>query len=89
MASAKPVTVTLGALTERAAARVRSGRYSSMSEVLRDGLRALDRQDEMIDELLRERVRQVIADPQPAIGIDEAFKQIWARIDARCAKDNV
>ena len=36
-----------------------------MSEVLRDGLRALDQRDEMLDELMRARVRQVLADPQP------------------------
>ncbi len=88
MASARPVTVTLGGLTERAAARVRSGQYASMSEVLRDGLRALDRQDVMLDQVLRARLEEVIADPKP-IGIDEAFKQIWARIDARRAEDGV
>lgn len=81
---AKPVTVTLGALTERAAARVRSGDYSSLSEVLRAGLRALDREDQQHDALLKAMVAEAMADPQ-LIPFDEAVDDLWARAAARRA----
>jgi antitoxin ParD1/3/4 len=72
----KPVTVTLGGLAERAEARVRSGAYSSISEVVRAGLRALDREEAMMDELLKARVRQYLANPGPDIPAEEAFARM-------------
>ena len=48
MAAGRPITVTIGEMGERAAARVASGRYASMSEVVRAGLCALDREQAAI-----------------------------------------
>src|SRR3546814_12622489 len=61
----KPVTVTLGPLTGAAQERVKSGRYASVSEVVRAGLRALDREEALLDELLKARVAEALADPPP------------------------
>jgi len=74
--SAKPVTVTLGELTARAEARVRSGDYASMSEVVRAGLRALDREERLLDALLKARVEEALADPRPAVSLAEGFGQL-------------
>jgi antitoxin ParD1/3/4 len=96
----KPISVTLGPLAERAEARVRSGDYASISEVVRAGLRALDREDALLERLfvpideddpewialVREKVAEALADPRPAISSEEAFARLDAHIAARKAK---
>jgi antitoxin ParD1/3/4 len=72
----KPVTVTLGGMHERAQALVDSGRYASLSEVLREGLRALERQDAMLDALLREKLAEALADPRPPVPLKEAMQRV-------------
>jgi antitoxin ParD1/3/4 len=79
----KAVTVTLGDMTERARTHLASGRFASMSEVVRAGLRALDREEAALDELLRARVAEALADPGPGVPADEAFAIIRDRIAAR------
>ena len=74
--TSRPVTVTLGDLREQVEARVRSGAYSSVSEVLRAGLRALDREEATIDEWLRRRIEEAFADPRPSIPAREVFKRL-------------
>ena len=97
----KPVSVTLGALAERAEARVRSGDYASLSEVVRAGLRALDREDELLRRLLppideddpkwqahvREKVRESLDDPRPPIPHEEVKRRIRERHLARIARE--
>jgi antitoxin ParD1/3/4 len=76
--SAKPLTVTLGPLSDMVRERVESGRYASASEVLRAGLRALQREEATLDEILKLKVREALADPRPSVQQDEVF----ARLDA-------
>ena len=78
MRASKPVTVTLGELQEGVDARVRSGRYASVSEVLRAGLRALDREEAALDAVLRQKVQEALDDPRPAIPADEVFAKLRA-----------
>lgn len=73
---ARPVTVTLGEMTAHAERHLASGRFSSMSEVMRAGLRALDREEEALDALTRGRVAQALADPRPATPLADAFAAI-------------
>lgn len=75
----KPVTVTLGALTGMAQGHVASGRYASVSEVVRAGLRALEREEAALDAILKARVAEALADPAPSIAQDDVFAELKAR----------
>jgi antitoxin ParD1/3/4 len=83
----RPISVTLGPLAARAEARVRSGAYSSVSEVVRAGLRALEREEAIIDAWLRARVEQLANDPRPDIPADEMAAALRARHEARLKRD--
>lgn len=72
----KPISVTLGPFAEKVEKRVKEGRYASASEVIRDGLRALDREDELFDEILRIKVREALADPRPPISSEEMDRRM-------------
>ena len=79
----KPISVTLGPFAEKVETRVQEGRYASVSEVIRDGLRALDREDELFDEILRIKVQEALADPRPPISLEEAYNRLAAKHEAR------
>ena len=97
----RPVSVTLGPLAERAEARVRSGDYASLSEVVRAGLRALEREEALLDRVLppidendpawqayvREKVQAALDDPRPSIPHEEVKHRIRERHAARIARD--
>jgi putative addiction module CopG family antidote len=55
MRTSKPISITLGPQQASLERRLKSGQYQSASEVLRHALRALDRQDAILEEALRER----------------------------------
>lgn len=73
MRTNKPITVTLGELQGRVDERVKSGAYASASEVVRAGLRALDREEEALDELWRRKIQEAYDDPRPSIPAEEVF----------------
>lgn len=87
MRSTKPITVTLGELQERVDARLKSGAYSSASEVIRAGLRALDREEEALDEIWRRKIEEAFNDPGASIPAEEVFDELrrhhQARVKAR------
>ena len=72
----RPITVTLGEMQEHVEKRVASGTYASASEVMRAALRALDREEQALTNLVRERVAQSLADPKPDIPADGVFKRL-------------
>lgn len=76
------ITVTLGDMSDRVDARLRSGRYASASDVVRAALRALDR-EEGDDDVLRRKVAQALSDPRPSIPADEVFSRLRARRSER------
>lgn len=84
-----PFTVDLGAMAQAVEARVASGEYGSVSEVLIEGLHALDRQERAVErsaaenrEILRRKVTEALADPRPSLPQAEVFAHLRARIAA-------
>lgn len=85
--TSSPLTVTLGELKERVDARVRSGSYASASEVLRAAVRALDREDDTIQNALREEIERSLNDPRPSIPAAKVFAKLRQRhVRARPSK---
>jgi len=77
--TSRPLTVTLGDLQERVAARVNSGAYASASEVLRAALRALDREEAALNEWLRQQVEEAFTDPRPSVPARDVFERLRKR----------
>ena len=76
--TSRPITVTLGVLQEHVEARVKSGAYASASEVVRAALRALDREEAAVGDLLRRRVDEAFADPRPSVPARKGFRRLRA-----------
>jgi antitoxin ParD1/3/4 len=68
--------VTLGELQERVEARVKSGAYASASEVMRAAVRALDREEAALNEWMRQRVDEALADPRRNLPARDVFKRL-------------
>jgi antitoxin ParD1/3/4 len=79
MRTSKPVSVTLGPQQESLERRLKSGDYASASEVLRHALRALDREEAALDQILHEKVRAALEDDRPSLPADGVFKRLRAR----------
>lgn len=86
MRSSRPITVTLGKQRASLDAWLESGEYESASEVLRAGLRALDREKAALDEQMRQKIQEALDDPRPDIPAEEVFARLRARHAARVAK---
>ena len=74
--SSRPITVTLGDLHDHVEARVQSGAYASASEVVRAAIRALDREEDAINNWLRQRVDEAFADPRPNVHAQDVFSRL-------------
>jgi antitoxin ParD1/3/4 len=74
MRKSKPLTVTLGNQQRSVDRRVESGLYDSASEVIR----ALDREEAAIDEIMRQKIRASLADPRADIPAEDVFARLRA-----------
>jgi antitoxin ParD1/3/4 len=83
MRTSKPLTVTLGKQQASLDRRLERGEFSSASEVVRAALRALDREDEALNDVLRRKIQEALDDPRPEIPMDEVFDEIEAVHAAR------
>jgi antitoxin ParD1/3/4 len=79
MPANKAVKVDLGAQHAGVQRRLKSGQYSDASDVLRAALRALDREEAALDELLRDEVRASMADKRPSVPAEDVFRRLEAR----------
>jgi antitoxin ParD1/3/4 len=82
MRTSKPITVTLGKQQALLDARLQSGTYESASEVVRAGLRALDREETALNEIMRAKIREAIEDSRP----DRPAAEVFARLRSRRAE---
>lgn len=88
MRSTRQFSVTLPVeMATQVKARVASGEYASESEVIRDGLRALQAREKAIDSWLREEIAPVYdamqANPARARTADEVKAKLAAERDLR------
>jgi len=83
MRTSKPISVTLGPQQASLQRRLQSGQYNNASEVLRQALRALDREEAVLDEALREKIKASMTDPRPSVSADAVFKRLRARHSRR------
>jgi antitoxin ParD1/3/4 len=88
MRTSKPVTVTLGKQQNSLDARLASGRYDSASEVMRAALRALDREDEALNAVMKARIQEALDDPRPSIAAEDVFDRIERRHAERMKASN-
>ena len=74
-------------MAEAVERKIKSGAYASVSEVMRDGVRALLERDAAVDRWLREEVvpghKEYLADPAKGIPADAILGRIKARRAAR------
>lgn len=70
--------------------KIKSGVYASVSEVVRDGVRALLERDAAVERWLREEViaghQEYLADPSNGVRADAVLDRIKARRSARKAQ---
>lgn len=79
MRDTKKVSVELGMQGASLRRHLRSGQYLDANEVIRDALRALDREEAALEEMLRMKVRASLANKKPNVSGDEAFRRIELR----------
>ena len=72
----KPITVTLGEMQPSIDRRLASGDYGSASEVIRAGLRALDREDAVRDDAMRDQIQTALSSPGADLAAEDVFDQL-------------
>jgi antitoxin ParD1/3/4 len=76
MRTNKSITLTLGKQQQVLDAMVESGDYESASEAVRAALRALEREREALDEIMRLKVQEAMDDPRPSIPAAKVFAEL-------------
>jgi antitoxin ParD1/3/4 len=89
MRSSKPITVTLGKQQASLENHLATGQYESASEVVRAGLRALDREKIAFDNMMREKIRETLDSDKPYIPLDEAFDRLKIRMAERIEAERI
>ena len=88
MRTTQQLSITLPTeMAQKVKARVASGDYASESEVIREGLRALEERDAVVERWLREEVVPAYdawkAKPQDTLSLEEAFERLEERRSVR------
>lgn len=79
MPAGKAILVDLGAQQASLQRHLKTGRYDDASEVLQNALRALDREEDSLEEMLREEVRAAMADKRPSVPAELVFNRLEER----------
>lgn len=93
MRTTQPLSITLPLeMAEMVKAKVASGQYATESEVIRDGLRALQARDAAVETWLREDVVRAFdaykKDPSRAVPAREVFARLKAHHAAEVEADS-
>ncbi len=91
MRNTQPISITLPhEMAAMVKAKVASGEYATESEVIRDGLRALQARDAAVENWLRDEVAksydEYAADPSIGIPASDVMARLRASYKARLAK---
>lgn len=77
------VRIDLGDVADSVARHLREGDYESIDDVVREGVRALDREQAAFDEKCRSRIKASLDDPRPTLSSNEAFAELDRRAASR------
>ncbi len=83
MRTSKPISVTLGSQQSYLDRQLASGEYASASEVVRAGLKALEREHNARTEWMRIKVEEALSDPRPGFLADDVFARLEQQIRTR------
>lgn len=72
----KSILVDLGPLHKTVEDRVRSGSYASADEVIRAGLRALEREETSTNAWLTKLAEEALADSRPGVPAEQVFRKL-------------
>lgn len=91
MRTTQQLSITLPTeMAQKVKAKVASGDYASESEVIREGLRALDERDAVVERWLREEVVPTYdaykANPTDTLSLEEVFDRLNARMSLKSDK---
>ncbi|MFB9947837.1 type II toxin-antitoxin system ParD family antitoxin [Rhizobium puerariae] len=71
------ISITLPSqMVDAIKARVEAGSYVSTSEVMRAALRALDREEHILDQVVDAKIREAINDTRSGISADDVFDRL-------------
>jgi antitoxin ParD1/3/4 len=87
MRTGRSITLTLGTQQQVLDDLVASGEYDSASEAVRAALRALEREREALDEIMRRKVQEAVDDPRPNIPAKQVFAELREFHAARLKAD--
>lgn len=76
MRSGKSITLTLGKQQQVLDDLVASGEYETASEAVRAALRALERERDALEEVVRINVQEALDDPRPSIPAEDVFAEL-------------
>ena len=79
MPTSKAITVDLGTQSASLQRHLKTGRYDDASDVLQNALRALDREENSLEAILREEVRAAMADKRPSVPANLVFDRLEER----------
>ncbi len=87
MRTSKSITLTLGKQQQVLDSLVSTGEYESASEAVRAALRALERERDAVNTILREKIREALEDHRPSVPAAKVFADLRAFHDEQVEAD--
>jgi antitoxin ParD1/3/4 len=87
MRTNKSITLTLGKQQQVLDNLVASGDFDSHSEAVRAAVRALAREREALDAIMRDKIREALDDPRPSVSASQVFADLRAHHEDQVKAD--